>query len=57
LLATLVEVPKRLGLSSLRYTATRFILTQKAVLDLAVDFVQPLLRALGLLLMRRDLRL
>jgi hypothetical protein len=30
------------------------ILTQKAVLDLGVDLMQPLLRAVGLLLMRHD---
>jgi hypothetical protein len=39
------------------YTPTRLILMQKAILNLGIHLVQPLLRALGLLLMRRDLRL
>jgi hypothetical protein len=45
------------ALSSLRHASTRvLVLTQKAVLYLCVDSVQPLFRALGLLLISRGLR-
>jgi hypothetical protein len=46
------------ALSSLRHASTRvLVLTQKAVLYLCVDSVQPLFRALALLLISRGLRL
>ena len=55
---TRVAVTSNAALSSLRHAPTRvLVLTQKAVLYLFVDSVQPLFRALGLLLISRRLRL